>query len=119
MKTMNESSEKIEFEDDAPLELTDSESFVDQGSKSLSEIDNALKKKNDQKEKIKRMKEKPPALNLRISGKLKPQNPKDYIVVHCNLCEHDFQHAKKDDSGALMPYALCQHIVFKGVIVEK
>ena len=117
-------SERIEFEDDAPIELRDVGELEEVSQTEISqesgEIDKALKKNAMKKERDAKIKQKPPALNLHVRPEnLKKQKPKDYIVVRCNICEHDFQHAKKDDNGALMPYALCQHIVFKGVVLEE
>ena len=111
--------DRIEFENDAPLELVDSDSF--EKTSGIDAVEKVFSDKTAKtKERNAKIKEKSPALNLRVRNpKLQEQKPKDYIMVHCNLCEHDFQHAKKDDNGAFMPYAICQHIVFLGVVVEK
>jgi hypothetical protein len=123
MKKMSE--DRIEFEDDAPLELTsDSEleqvsrDEVSSPSKKLDEIfekDNRSKAARDAK-----VKEPKPALKLRNKNRKMKENhePKEYIAVECQLCQREYTHAKKDDNGAYLPFALCQHVIFKGVFLE-
>lgn len=108
--------DKIEFEDDAPLELT-SDSDLEvvskdevKPSKVEIEVDKAIAKQTRKD----RMKEKPEPLKLKV-GKPKKFKAKDFITIRCNLCDKDMQHAKQDDDGHFVPFALCQHVVFKGV----
>lgn len=111
--------DKIEFEDDAPLELISS-SELESKYKDEMGLDREIKKIGEQKVRNEKIKENPPALKLRKKiTSLQEQNPKDYILLYCNLCQHEFQHAKKNDKGAFEPYAICQHIVFKGVVIEQ
>lgn len=115
--------ERYEFEDDAPLEL-----HADDQLEKVSEIELNASSKLDQvftdktKEKDKRtarIKENPKPLKLRKKARpLRKFKDKDYITIRCNLCEMDYTHAKKDDEGNFMPFALCQHVVFKGASIE-
>lgn len=114
----------IEFEDDAPLELTGSNELEAVSrdevnpSEKLEQVFTAeTKQKEERKE---RMKKTPKPLKLMK----KPKTPrkfhdKDYITIRCNLCEMDYTHAKKDDEGNFIPFALCQHVIFQGVHAEE
>jgi hypothetical protein len=126
---MTMSSDRIEFEDDAPLELVDSGELeqvskdeVSAPSKSLDQV--FEKEKSTKKERNRKVKEKKPALKIKRKAptmkKMKEDyGPKDYIVVECQICQNEYTHAKKDEQGAFIPFALCQHIVFKGVVIEE
>lgn len=37
------------------------------------------------------------------------------IKFYCMICEKEYKHEKRDDNGNLQPYAICQHLVYKGV----
>ena len=109
--------DKIEFEDDAPLELSDDVSIDDTitpdevfASKVNFEVDKAVAKETRKT----KMKDKPKPLRLTV-GHPKKFKQKDFITIRCNICDKDMQHAKQDDDGHFEPYALCQHVVFKGV----
>jgi hypothetical protein len=116
--------EGIEFEDEAPLELA-GEGDLEEVSRTeltasakITEVFNAEQKEKDKRKA--RMKETPKP--LRLTKKVKKSrkfHDKDYITIHCNLCEIDYQHAKKDDEGNFMPFALCQHVVFQGANIEE
>lgn len=118
-------SDKIEFEDDAPLELT-SDSELEQVSKDeVSNPSKTLDKIFEKEKMVKeirnaKVKQKKPALKLhkKVRTMKEKYKPKDYIVVECQICQREYTHAKKDDNGAFEPYALCQHIIFKGVVIE-
>jgi len=102
--------DKVEF-DDVPLELKDDEAE--------QAVEKVFSEEADRiKERKTRMKEKAPALKLR-NKKLHGFQPKDYIILRCNICEQDMTTARKDDDGNFVPRALCQHLVFKGLIAEK
>jgi len=119
------SSDRIEFEDDAPLELVDSGELeevsrieVSNPSKDLDKIflhDKVVKESRNAK-----VKEPRPGLKLhkKTATMKEKHKPNEYIAVECQLCQHEYTHAKKDDNGAFIPFALCQHIVFKGLFVE-
>lgn len=122
MKPM--SRDKIEFEDDAPLELTrdnqlEGVSRDEVGpSEEVNKIFAERKETKDKRDEL--VKGKKPALKLRtgqdkMKGKYKP---KDYIVVECFLCQHEYTSARKDDNGAFEPIALCQHVAFRGVVTR-
>lgn len=109
------------FEDDAPIELTETDILEEPVTSASAKLDQVLVQESLEKEKrLARIKEKPPALKL--TKKQKPSRKfkdKDYIIIHCNLCDNDYQHAKKDDEGNFEPFALCQHVVFKGAVIEE
>jgi hypothetical protein len=119
----NVTDHPVEFEDDAPLELKESSSdtiatdnFSTTGpSESLEKVIQSEKQRiSDRNAKIK---ETPVPLRITKKKIMKTNyQPKDYIAVACAICEREFTHAKKDDNGAFVPYALCQHIVFKGIV---
>ncbi len=125
---MSSLPDKIEFEHDAPLELPSeselekvSQDEVDSPSKTLDQV--FKDKQTIKDERNKKIKEKKPGLKLRkekpkVKKMKEDYKPKDYIAVECQLCQHEYTHAKKDDKGAFIPYALCQHVVFKGVFIE-
>jgi len=102
--------DKVEF-DDVPLELED-----DDAEKAVEKVFN--EEADRIKERKSRMKQKPPALKLR-NKQLRTFKAKDYIIMRCNICEKDMTTARKDDDGNFEPRALCQHLVFKGLIAEK
>lgn len=112
------------FEDDVPLELVGEGELEEVSRTELTasdKITEVFAEEQRQKDKRKaRMKETPKPLRLTKKVK-KPRKfgPKDYITIHCNLCDNDFQHAKKDDEGNFIPYAICQHIVFQGAVIEE
>ena len=107
---------KIEFEDDAPLELRDAEDPVSKIEEAFAED----KAKDEIQKRRQRMQEKPPPLKLAKKPRQTHRfKNKDYIILRCNICERDMQTARKDDDGNFEPVALCQHVVFKGVIAEQ
>jgi len=112
--------DKIEFEDDAPIELTEDTVFDSVSEKNSTKLVAELEAETDKEKRRERMKKNPPPLKLTRKAK-SPRKFKasDYIVIHCNLCEIDIQHAKKDDEGNFMPFALCQHVIFKGAVIEE
>lgn len=123
------SEERIEFEHDAPLELSSdselepvSQDEVNAPSKSLDQV--FEKEKSIKNKRNRKVKEKKPALKIKKKAptvkKMKENyGPKDYIVVECQLCQNEYTHAKKDENGAFIPFALCQHVIFKGVVIEE
>jgi hypothetical protein len=76
--------------------------------------------KRNKKTRNQMIKEKPEPLKLRNKNRKLKENhePKEYIAVECQLCQREYTHAKKDDNGAYIPFALCQHVIFKGVFIE-
>lgn len=112
------------FEEDAPLELT-GDGELEEVSRTeitaLSKLTEVFTTEQQEKDERKaRMKETPKPLRLtKKPKKLRKFQDKDYIIIHCNLCDNDYQHAKKDDEGNFIPYALCQHVVFKGAVIEE
>ncbi len=127
MKETSINVDTVEF-DNVPIELTDSESELDNASKTEVEPEQTAEEKVDsvfkeeaagKKKRKERMKENPPALKLRNPKKLHGFAAKDYIIMRCNICEKDMTTARKDDDGNFEPRALCQHLVFKGLIAEK
>lgn len=110
----------IEFEDDAPLELT-SDANVDEVETTSNKLDQIFEKeKQTKKIRDAKVKQKPEPLKLRKKMTKMKQNykPKEYIAVECQICQREYTHAKKDENGSFEPYALCQHILFKGVFDE-
>lgn len=119
----NVTDHPVEFEDDAPLELKDSSSDTTESYRSTGPSESLEKVIQSEKQRISdrnaKIKETPKPLRI-TKQKIMKENyqPKDYIAVECQICEREYTHAKKDDKGAFEPYALCQHIVFKGIVVE-
>jgi hypothetical protein len=116
--------DKIEFEDEAPLELTGEDELDEvsrtelNASSKLTQVFEADTKQKD--ERAARMKQTPKPLRLHKKAKTQRKfHDKDYITIRCNLCEMDYTHAKKDDEGNFIQFALCQHVVFKGMDVEE
>jgi len=102
------------FEDEAPIELKESSELTAE-----EKVETIFQEEDLAKAKRKaRMKEKPEGIKLRNKQK-RTFKPKDYIVMHCNICEIDMQTARKDDAGNFEPRALCQHLVFKELVIEK
>jgi hypothetical protein len=115
--------ERYEFEDDAPLELRGDDQLEEVSEtelNALNKLDQVFTNETKQKDKrAARKKETPTPLKLRKKARpLRKFKDKDYITIRCNLCEMDYTHAKKDDEGNFMPFALCQHVVFKGASIE-
>jgi hypothetical protein len=113
-----------EFEDDAPLELTGTDELEEVSRTEISASERLTKVFEDdtkaKDERAARIHEKPEPLRLHKKAK-KPRkfHDKDYITIRCMLCEMDYTHAKKDDEGNFIPFALCQHVVFKGATIEE
>lgn len=64
--------------------------------------------------------EEPEPLNIDVPiQKLHSFKTNDYITFRCNLCNAEVTHAKKDDDNQFVPWALCQHVIFKGLVAEK
>lgn len=107
----------IEFEDDAPLELT-SDANVEPSQETPDQLDQIFEKeKQHKKNRDAKVKQKPEPLKLKKKMKKMKEKyePKEYIAVECQICQREYTHAKKDENGSFEPYALCQHILFKGV----
>jgi len=117
-------SDRIEFEDDAPLELTSSDELEPVSKDEVNNTSEAVEKIFTEEKVVKaarnkKLKQKKPGLKLQAKKMKKDKyKPKDYIAVRCQLCDAEYTHAKKDDNGAFIPFALCQHVIFKGVFVE-
>lgn len=119
MKTTSIDADKLEFEDaDVPLELKDDvEDAKVSAEGKLKAVFNDEQRAT--KERKAKMKKNPKPLKLSLKPKTFHHfKTKDYIVFRCNLCEKEMNHAKKDDDGNFEPYALCQHVVFKGLYAE-
>jgi hypothetical protein len=117
----NVTDHPVEFEDDAPLELKESSPDVvseDESNKPSKALDQVFEKDQAKKD-VRNAKIKETPEPLRITKKRimkKDYQPKDYIAVQCHICEREYTHAKKEEDGSFTPYALCQHIAFKGIV---
>lgn len=47
--------------------------------------------------------------------KLKTKSTKGNLIVFCTICEQEYRHERRDKNGDLTPFALCQHIVYRGM----
>ncbi len=114
---------RYEFEEEAPLELH-GEDQLEAVSKTevdaTTKLDNVFQKDEQKSERKERMKKTPKPLKLsKRTPKQKVFKNTDTVSFRCTVCDKDYTHAKKDDDGHFMPFALCQHVIFQGVdIVE-
>jgi len=85
-----------------------------------TETSEVVKQRLKEKEELQeRVKDDPPKLDLTVHvNKLHRFKQNDYITFRCNVCEVEVTTAKKDDEGNFMPWQLCQHVVFKGLVAE-
>ena len=88
---------------------------IAKSSEPTDETDEPLKELQE------KVKEQPEPLQLKNPPVMKLHHFKtnDYIIFRCNLCEAEVTHARKDEDGQFTPWALCQHIIFKGLVAEK
>jgi len=98
--------EKVEFEHDAPKEL-----LIEDEPTVNEQLNNAFNEKPK--------KEHKPLKLIKKQKDPRKFKAKDYIEIFCVICEKKLIHAKKDNEGNFYPYALCQHVIFKGVHAEK
>lgn len=105
--------DQYQFDDVISGELKDTES----DSKTSEVVKQRLKEKSELQE---RVKDDPKPLELKVQKPRKIHffKKNDYITFRCNVCEVEETHSKKDDDGNFMPWQLCPHVVFKGLVAE-